>query len=110
MNKQKEEDELLAMIDDCAQDMNQLNIQSNTAEAPVEKTTQDPLSSLDQEFQNTLKNVMGGQGTNEDAMKGFESMLQNLQKVMTDQMGDGVAEDGDDLADDDMFKEMMKKL
>jgi hypothetical protein len=53
---------------------------------------------------------MGGQGTNEDAMKGFESMLQNLQKVMTDQMGDGVAEDGDDLANDDMFKEMMKKL
>jgi hypothetical protein len=50
MNKQKEEDELLAMIDDCAQDMNQLNIQSTTAEAPVEKTTQDPLSSLDQEF------------------------------------------------------------
>ena len=110
MNNQKEEDDLLAMIDDCAQDMNQLNIQSTTVEKPVEKMTQDPLSSLDQEFQSTLKNVMGGQGTNEDAMKGFESMLQNLQKVMQDKMGDDVGEDGDDLANDEMFKEMMKKL
>ena len=37
MNKQKEEDELLAMIDDCALDMNQLNIQSTlNAEKLVE--------------------------------------------------------------------------
>jgi len=36
MDKQKEEEELLAMIDDCALDMNQLNIQSNSQKT-VEK-------------------------------------------------------------------------
>jgi hypothetical protein len=73
------------MMDDCAQDLASTPQQEANIPAPEQpqiteqkKEIEDPLLALDAEFQNTLKNVLGEGGNNEECMQGIEKMLKNL--------------------------------